>query len=268
VGLAAHASLDPALSVDVLEDPPTPVAGFVLEASEDEPLWFDSLRFAVTSGDGGGGDEERLAELSLHRDGDGDGLLDRPSIPLARGGFDPSGDLVFRREEEPIALLGAGESGHFLLVAGVGLPARRAGSTGGASPHRKGGDRTEQARPDAGEDERSSAGGTLAPGAPRAPGSSGGGAANGRALILLAAILALSLGRRRRRVRLAALLLLVPSLACRDGSSGSGGTGPDGSGVPGIELRLSPGGLVLRGGVTSSPPTLEGDELVFRFDLR
>ncbi|MEW6073653.1 MAG: VWA domain-containing protein, partial [Planctomycetota bacterium] len=124
--LAPHGGLDPAASVDIDLSPPTPVAGFSLEVSPDEPLWLDRLRVAVADG---GADPSVLEGMALHRDADGDGALDGPSIPVGVARWEAAGELVFAGESAPLALLPAGETAHFLLTLGRAPAAAPGGGT-------------------------------------------------------------------------------------------------------------------------------------------
>lgn len=254
--IEAHPDVADGARVAVAGAPPTPVAGFVLSVSDDEPVRLDELAFDVTT-------DERaaaLAGLALHRDADGDGRVDRPSIPVARAAVTPSGRLVFTRgsvfagAQAPIALLEPGSSTAFLVTAGEALADVAAAS---ASPSGEGAREA---------DERVGTGGTFGY-APTAvpPGSAGAGAL--ATLAALGAAWLLGTARRRRRRLAAAFALAVAGLtvpACREGAgSTSGGvTVP-----PDFEITLVPAGVSARGTVTGDAPTGGGEPVVYGFGL-
>jgi hypothetical protein len=232
--LAPHPALAPPAAVDVLAAPPTPVAGFALEAAAGEHLILDELRLVVLDD---AGRPDLLAGLALHADADGDGALDVPSRPLASAS--PSGDaLVFRAAGGARALCAPGTSARFLLTVGEALAPDGAG------------------------------GGTLAP---RGADGAGGAARHARvpraapwlALLLAVALLYTSRASRPPRARVAAgsaaLLLGAALVACAGGSGAS---------VRQTVLRLLPDGASVRGASSDAPVPLGGQQLDFFCDLR
>jgi len=230
--LERHPAFTPTSQVR-LDRAPTPVGAFRLEVAADEPLVLGPLELRLRRP---GDDASEAARLSLHLDADGDGLLDEPSVPLALGSL--SADETRLVLDRPIgsaggaselALLAAGATHSFLLVAGDGLAeqelAFRTAAAGSAafSP------------------------GHLLPGA-----------------LVLLALLALRPGRasseRPIRGRLAfslCLLLLALSFpACSHGRNRAA-----------LVLVVEPAELVLTGAVTGAPILARGSRETFSVQL-
>ena len=238
--LLGHAALDPAEDVDVVTSPPTPVAGGTVEVSSDEPLRWDRL---VVDLDPGVQDVAVLDGMALHIDGDGDGELDVPSIPVGVGHLSSDErQLVFTQTDAPLAVLAAGEAASFLLTLGQAQQGTGAGRVGAGSPPR------------------------------RLAGRRASWEAAGWGLLLLAC---LALLRRRstgtgargggRRVGVGPAGLVLAGMAILGPAcTGGGGAGDDEA----IGLRIAPGSFDLTGGVTEAPVLPSGDDLEFRFHAR
>ena len=236
--LAEHANLEPATDVDVATSVPTPVAGFSLVISPDEPQHLDRLLVDL---DPRGQDVSVLEGMALHLDANDDGELDVPSVPVGIGHLvDGDRRILFEQSEAFLAMLDPAETASFLLTLGQssGLP----GAGGGTLSPPPG----------------------ATPPALRQPGARRTILAG---LLLLAWILSRRFTNRRRRKIATALgpiaavilglVLLVPSCT----HDGSGGT-------DGIDLTVSPGGLELSGAVTGESIDPSGDALRFSFRAR
>jgi len=115
-GLIAHLALPELGTVQVDASAPTAVAGFALEVAADEALILRQLVFDVADTD----DIELLGRLALHRDLNGDGVIDVPSVPLALAQV-VGNTVVFAQASGDLVMLDAGDSPFFIITAGDGL---------------------------------------------------------------------------------------------------------------------------------------------------
>ncbi len=234
--LADHANLEPATDVEVATSAPTPVAGFSLVISPDEPVRLDRLLVDL---DPHGQDVSVLEGMALHLDADGDGELDVPSVPVGFGQL-VEGDrrILFEQSGAFLALLEPARTASFLLTLGQSSGFAGAG------------------------------GGTVSPGtAPPALRRPGAREATLVGASLLAWLLAMRFTPRRRRklvttlgpiaAGILTLAVLVPSCTS-DGSSGTDRIG----------LTVAPGGIELSGAVTEETIDPSGDPLAFSFRAR
>jgi len=235
--LAPHEGLAPPAALEVAAAAPTPIAGFALEVDAAEPLLLEELRLDVVRP---GLEPELLDGAALHLDADGDGRVDRPSVPLGFGVLAADGaSLAFEPAPDALAFLPAGRTARFLVTVGEALAPSGAGAGGGGD---------------------GGAGGTLgrAGGRPAVPPPGARGPLVAWAALLAA--LALVLGRARRRLALAtALVLAAAAPACTVGT---------GAAARQVGLRLAPDGVRARGAASDVPVLLDGSALEFRVELR
>ncbi len=225
--LLSHGTARPVPELVLESSAPTPLGAFSVEVSPHEPLRLGAVTFSI---DRGAGASDRLEGLALHLDGDGDGEVDRPSIPLAKARLDSQGRLVFGDGGAALALLAPGSANRFLVTGGEALAASQSGTLG----------------------------------APRFPWRW-----LWIPLAWLAVRgLERAFARRRRAVHpspvgsigtvtLGALVLFA---GCRDGGSDRG--------FQSFTVGLDPANIELEGAVTGDPALLRGDAMEFRFRLR
>lgn len=240
--LAAHPRFEAVLDIDVANSEPTPVAGFTLEVTDDEPLFLETLTIEL---DPRLHDVQLLDGMALHLDANGDGELDVPSLPLGRGRLiDDDARLRFEGDAAALALLAAGEDAHLLLTLGN---SSGQGGAGGTIGFDRGGGRALPADMKTGVKTGGAAAVALLFWFLFRWGSSRRGGLRLRRLAPLARGAALAVG----------IGLAAAFSACSDG--GKGGAG-------GIEMTVGAPGIELTGAVTSDPIVAAGEPL--RFHVR
>lgn len=115
-GLIAHLALPDLDIVQVDSSAPSAVAGFALELANDDAVILQQVVFDVADTD----DIALLGRLALHRDLDGNGVIDVPSVPLALAQV-VGNTVVFAQPGGDLAMLDAGDSPLFIITAGDGL---------------------------------------------------------------------------------------------------------------------------------------------------